>query len=215
MARLQEFRDILHKYSRLDYIKPSQIPDIDLYMDQVTTFMDERLSSFKRYPEDKTLTKTMINNYTKYNLLPPPTKKKYSKQHLLLMIYIYYMKNFLTIHDIGILLEPLRKKYFRSSGKPDLKDVYRETVHLETGIFRSFYKDVLRKIHYAEESFKDFPEEDHEYLQKFAFVSMLAFDVYLKKQLMESIIDGMQEKHQASQTKSPQKKSGESESGSK
>ena len=84
---------ILESLSRIDYIRPEEIPNIDLYMDQVTTFMDTQLASTKRYDEDKILTKTMINNYTKNNLLPPPVKKKYSKEHVLLLIFIYYFKN--------------------------------------------------------------------------------------------------------------------------
>ena len=68
--------DIFTRLDSLDYVKPEQIPNIDLYMDQVTTFMDEHLEKAKRYPEDKILTKTMINNYAKNNLLPPPVKKK-------------------------------------------------------------------------------------------------------------------------------------------
>ena len=56
------------------------IPNIDLYMDQVTTLMDTRLAASKRYPDDKILTKTMINNYTKNHLLPPSDKKKYSRK---------------------------------------------------------------------------------------------------------------------------------------
>ena len=67
---------ILASISRIDYIKPEESPGIDLYMDQVTTFMDEHLASSKRRREDKVLTKTMINNYAKNNLLPPPVKKK-------------------------------------------------------------------------------------------------------------------------------------------
>ncbi|MEG0814221.1 MAG: DUF1836 domain-containing protein, partial [Clostridium sp.] len=85
--RLQELFDFLDNMTR---INPSDIPDIDLYMDQVTTFMDNHLESSKRYGEDKILTKTMINNYAKNNLLPPPEKKKYSKNHILLLIFIYY-----------------------------------------------------------------------------------------------------------------------------
>lgn len=54
---------ILESVSRIDYIKPEDIPNIDLYMDQVTTFMEEQLVSSKRYADDKILTKTMINNY--------------------------------------------------------------------------------------------------------------------------------------------------------
>ena len=72
---------ILASLDRVQYINPDEIPGIDLYMDQVTTFMDKRLRSTARYPgEDKILTKTMINNYAKNDLLPPPVKKKYSKR---------------------------------------------------------------------------------------------------------------------------------------
>ena len=88
---------ILESISRIDYIHPGDIPNIDLYMDQVTTFMDAQLKSTKRYKDDKILTKTMINNYAKNNLLPPPVKKKYTKEHVLVLIFIYYFKNILAI----------------------------------------------------------------------------------------------------------------------
>ena len=71
--RLKHLMDCL---DRQTHVKPEQIPDIDLYMDQVTTFMEEHLKDTRRYPDDKVLTKTMINNYAKNNLLPPPVKKK-------------------------------------------------------------------------------------------------------------------------------------------
>ena len=103
---------ILSSLSRIDYIKPEEIPGIDLYMDQVTTFMESKLKSSKRYPEDKVLTKTMINNYAKNDLLPPPVKKKYSKEHILLLTFIYYFKNILSINDIQTLLKPLTEKHF-------------------------------------------------------------------------------------------------------
>ena len=88
---VKEFLAALQKkLVSIDYIKTEDIPNIGLYMDQVTTFMDEHLSDCKRREDDKILTKTMINNYTKNNLLPPPVKKKYSKEHLLVLIFIYY-----------------------------------------------------------------------------------------------------------------------------
>ena len=55
------------------------VPDIDLYMDQVTTLLNSKFEAFKRNDDDKLLTKTMINNYAKFHLLPSPKKKKYSK----------------------------------------------------------------------------------------------------------------------------------------
>ena len=117
---------ILSSISRIDYIKPEEIPGIDLYMDQVTTFMEEHLRSSKRYKEDKILTKTMINNYAKNDLLPPPVKKKYSKEHMLMLVFIYYFKSILSISDIQKLLEPITQKYFSGEGSIDLTSLYEE-----------------------------------------------------------------------------------------
>ena len=80
-------QSIMDSMDRIEYIKAEDIPDIDLYMDQVTTFMDRKLRASSRYPdEDKILTKTMINNYAKNDLLPAPVKKKYSKEHILYLL---------------------------------------------------------------------------------------------------------------------------------
>ena len=98
---------IVESLDRIDYIKTEDIPNIDLYMDQVTTLMDSKLKHATRYPEeDKILTKTTINNYTKNNLLPPPVKKKYSKEHVLILIFIYYYKGVMAINDIQTILQP-------------------------------------------------------------------------------------------------------------
>ena len=90
-------------------VQPSDIPNIDLYMDQVTTFMETKLSGYKRNNKDKILTKTMINNYAKAKLFPPPIKKKYTKNHVMLLIIIYHLKTMLSINDIGRLMLPITK----------------------------------------------------------------------------------------------------------
>ena len=105
--------DLLNSLDSLEGIRPGEIPNIALYMDQVTTFMDAQLASSRRFESDKVLTKTMINNYAKNHLLPPPEKKKYSREHMLLMLFIYYFKSFLSITDIQTLMEPLTGKYFQ------------------------------------------------------------------------------------------------------
>ena len=101
--------ELLKQLKSIDYIKPEDIPNIDLYMDQVTTFMDEQLAASKRYESDKILTKTMINNYAKNNLLPSPDKKKYSKEHVLTLLFIYYYMHFRRNYKCRIS-NPLRKE---------------------------------------------------------------------------------------------------------
>ena len=114
---------IMESLSHIDHIRAEEIPNINLYMDQVTTFMDEQLASTKRYDDDKILTKTMINNYTKNHLLPPPVKKKYSKEHVLILIFIYYFKSILSIKDIETVLKPLTEKYFSGETSLDLSSI--------------------------------------------------------------------------------------------
>ena len=184
---------ILASISRIDYIKTEEIPNIDLYMDQVTTFMEEHLAASKRHSEDKILTKTMINNYAKNHLLPPPVKKKYSREHLLLLTFIYYFKNILSINDIQVLLAPLTEKYFSQEDGIQLTDIYEDIMNLELSQIEPLAKDVTRKFNKSQESFADAEEADREFLQKFAFICMLSFDVYVKKQVIEQLIDHMSE----------------------
>lgn len=181
---------ILESLDRIDYIKPEDIPDIDLYMDQVTTFMDSKLRSTAQYPgDDKILTKTMINNYAKNDLLPPPVKKKYSREHVLVLIFIYYYKSFLSIGDIQSLLRPITDKYFKNGQEFNLEKIYREVFSLEKETVERLKEDVREKYAKAEETFGDAPEESVEFLRKFSFICELSFDVYVKKQLIEKLID--------------------------
>ena len=180
---------ILESLSRVDYIKPQDVPNIPLYMDQVTTFMDAQLAASKRYPEDMILTKTMINNYAKNDLLPPPLKKKYSKEHLLLLIFVYYFKNLLSITDIQSLLKPITDRYFQSSSGFTMEDIYNEVFRLEKSQIDVLKEDISNRYQLAQETFSDAPEEDQEFLKTFSFICLLSFDVYLKKQMIESMID--------------------------
>lgn len=187
----QEFvKSLLQRLAKLNYIKPGDVPNIDLYMDQVTTFMDEHLSDVKRYEDDKILTKTMINNYTKNDLLPPPVKKKYSKEHIYVLTFIYYLKNILSISDIQKLLNPLTDKFFNKEELPDLEYIYSEIYNMEKAQIASLSKDVVERTQVAKEAFLDVEnEEDKDFLQLFSLVGLLSFDVYMKKNIIESLID--------------------------
>ena len=183
---------ILESISRIDYIKPEDIPNIPLYMDQVTTYMDTQLASSKRYETDKILTKTMINNYAKNDLLPPPLKKKYSREHLLVLVFIYYFKNLLTITDIQSLLKPITDKYFHASEGLSLEDIYNEVFQLEKEQVEALKEDIINRYRISQETFGSAPQEDQKFLKTFSFICLLSFDVYVKKQIIERLIDQME-----------------------
>ena len=192
-------RDILKKILRrireASYVEPEDIPSIELYMDQVTTFMDEHLKNNKRHLSDKALTKTMINNYTKNRLLPAPVKKKYSKEHMLLLLFIYYFKNLLTFSDIENIFKPITNLHFSNKEKSgiDLEDIYKEIIRLNKPDVYELQKDIIRKFKKAGKSFEGADKEQREQLILFAFICDLAFDVYMKKQIIEQISDYLAE----------------------
>ena len=185
---------ILASFDRIDYVKSQDIPNIDLYMDQVTTFMDKNLRKSARYPEDdKEMTKTMINNYAKNDLLPPPIKKKYSKEHVLVLIFIYYYKGILSINDIQTLLQPITSQFFRTEDDFNIASIYDEVFGLEKEQIDMLKKDVMEKYNCSSKTFEDAPEENKEFLKLFSFICLLSFDVYMKKMLIEKLIDEMKD----------------------
>lgn len=182
---------ILASISRIDYVKSTDIPNIDLYMDQVTSFMEKQLKSTKRNDDDKVLTKTMINNYAKNDLLPAPFKKKYSKEHLLLLTFIYYFKNIMSMKDIEALLKPITEKYFQSDSNINIAHIYDEVCAFEKEHTKLLQKDIELMYNNSMETFSDAPETDREYLQLFSFICSLSLDVYAKQLLIEKLIDGI------------------------
>ncbi|MDY3249728.1 MAG: DUF1836 domain-containing protein [Candidatus Choladocola sp.] len=183
--------NILSQIGTTDHIRPGDIPNIDLYMDQVTSFMDEHLKNSKRYEDDKILTKTMINNYAKNKLLPPPVKKRYSKEHMLVLIFIYYFKGFLPLNDISSILKPINERFFNSDKEFGIEDIYSEVYELGKEQIGKICRDIMESYHAAANSQPTCPEEDQEFLQLFSFICMLSFDIYIKKEVIEKMIDSL------------------------
>jgi len=185
---------IMESLNRIQYIKLEDIPNIDLYMDQVTTFMEHRLKKTTRHQgEDKILTKTMINNYTKNNLLPPSERKKYNKDHIILLIFIYYYKGILSIQDIQTLLGPLTDNFFKADSDMDLAAIYSHVFALEKEQIEGLKDDIVKKFEISQDTFMDAAPENQEFLRLFSFICMLSYDVYVKRLLIEKMIDMMHE----------------------
>ena len=183
----KEIEKQIKQWIQLDYISPEDIPSIELYMDQITTFMDKQLAGNKRQADDKILTKTMINNYSKNALLPPSDKKKYSKDHIILLIYIYYMKSFLSISDIQNLLSPMTDSYFHAESGTTMSDIYNNLFQLEQQYGIHIRDNIEEVCKIAEQQFG----ESDAYLKTFAMIIMLSYDIYAKKQLIERLIDSV------------------------
>ncbi len=188
-------KSITESLGRIEYIKSDDIPNIELYMDQVTSFLNTRLKSTTRNKgEDKILTKTMINNYAKNDVLPPPVKKKYNKDHMVTLILIYYYKYFLSISDIETILKPLNEDYFGQDKDVKLTDIYDELIDKEAQMLDGIIADIKTLYDEAHTMYTDVNNGDEDTLQLFAFISLLSQDVYIKKLLIEKLVDGYKQK---------------------
>lgn len=163
-------------------IKLNDIPEIDLYMDQVIQLFEAKLGSVKRKEEDKVLTKTMINNYAKANLLMSVKNKKYSKEHLLLMSLIYDLKGSLSISDIKLLLNNIVEKYEKKE-EYDLRALY-ET-YLEDSVENS-----KKFKHSLEDKLEEISKGDHgDFEEKFLLISSVISMSNMYRRMGELLID--------------------------
>ena len=99
----------------------------------------------------------MINNYTKNHLLPPSDKKKYSREHVFLLIMIYYLKSMLSISDIQSLLEPLSEKYFPKNEENGLtlSDIYQKIIDDNTANEEYISEDIIKTWERTRNSFAE------------------------------------------------------------
>ena len=105
-----EVEGIAREMSRAPQLQPEEIPDLEIYMDQLTTYLDKRLSFYSREAEAPFITRSMVNNYSKARLLPPPVSKRYSRIHMMVLSLICQLKRLFTIQDLGRLLAPVSQE---------------------------------------------------------------------------------------------------------
>lgn len=99
----QLLRELLYANVNTDPLRLEQLPEIDLYMDQVLILLNDALEAGSRHAQEKLLTKTMVQNYTKAKLLQKPKGKKYSRSHVLMLVLIHQLKQTLSMEEIAAL----------------------------------------------------------------------------------------------------------------
>ena len=113
-----------------------RMPELELYMDQVITFMEKQLAFYRRTPQSKMLTSSMINNYVKEALLHRPVNKRYNRMHLAELMVVSMLKPILTMADISDLKQSL------VSAAPE--DLYENFISAQTEAFREVGQQVAQ-----------------------------------------------------------------------
>lgn len=113
-----DIRALLESSMKTEQLHPDDIPELDLYMDQIISLMSTHLG---KDGEKEPLTRTMIHNYSKAGVISPVKGKKYSKEHILQMLAVYSLKNTLTITQIKRILSGITQN---GGGAKELSDCF-------------------------------------------------------------------------------------------
>lgn len=192
----ERIKSIAQSIREIEYVDDKSIPDIGLYMDQVIQFLDEHLSDSRRNEDDKIMTKTMINNYAKSGMIPSPEKKKYSKEHMMILILLFYFKSFLPMSDIEKFLGPVIDEHFYDDRSDiSFKEVFRGLFSTLHGYRESLDGSVDKAIEEASKAFGNAKDSEQDMLQLLTFISILSQDIISRLLLIERIIDTLPDKN--------------------
>ena len=192
MEEAMDKNELIEKFKELNLqnqLKLEEIPELDLYMDQVTQLFDSKFNDSKRNEEDKALTKTMVNNYAKGKLLMSIKNKKYSKEHLILMSLIYNLKGGLSIGDIKSSLNKIVKTFEDGEEYP-IRDLYSLYLNQYNEDLDDVKKTIEKKFNNIENVvLNEKIEGDEEYQKNFLLLSSFINMSNMYRRMGEKLID--------------------------
>ena len=169
-------------------INLDDFPEIDLYMDQVIQLFENKLSYTKRNEEDKILTKTMINNYAKGNLLMKIKNKKYTKEHMIIIGLIYNLKGALSLTDIKTIFDPIIESFSKDEDYP-LYDVYEAFLKIYDSNLENLSTSSKDIYSHVQELIKNSNGKLGDFEEKFLLVCAYVSMSNLYRRMSEKIID--------------------------
>lgn len=188
---MEKTADILNKLSLENNISLQEMPDIDLYMDQVIQLFDHTFQTTKRNDDEKVLTKTMINNYAKGKLFIPIKNKKYSKKHLILISLVYQLKGSLSINDIkstlGVINDKLTNEDF------ELEKFYKSFLSIQQRNAVDFEQEFQKRVDDAHNEVARIEEKDRDNLEKILLILSLVNISNSYRRAAELLIDQLKE----------------------
>ncbi|MFX3623292.1 MAG: DUF1836 domain-containing protein [Ectobacillus sp.] len=186
---MEHLNHIVAKLGLENNIALEDIPNIDLYMDQVIQLFENTFGDFTRNENEKVLTKTMINNYAKGKLLIPIKNKKYSKEHLILISFIYQLKGALSISDIKAVLDGINERLL--AGDFDLAGLYNGYLTLSAKNVDSFKEEMQARANEAREEAGKLGDNDAAYLEKMLLVASFVHMSTMYRRVAEKLVDEM------------------------
>jgi hypothetical protein len=139
--RYEQFAEKLAlEYQKKGLADGKSVPEIDLYIDQMVSCLNTELSLYAKDGEGP-ITKGIVSNYTKHKMIPGPEGKRYTKDHCIFMLLVYYLKGCFSMDQVQRLMKPILSNY--DSAWDDNVDM------------QAYYKEILAAVRKSEEDFSE------------------------------------------------------------
>jgi DNA-binding transcriptional MerR regulator len=130
----------LNELNNFSFKKYEELPDIELYMDQVVTFLEKQIKIFQNSSLDKQITSSMINNYVKGEVVSAPIAKKYNREHLAAIEEVISLKQVLSIAEVKQILNE------RYKDNPEKGEIFNSFNELQTEKITSTVNEAFKHL---------------------------------------------------------------------
>lgn len=138
--KVKELKNWLTQLENFSLPSWNDLPDLDLYMDQVVTYLEREMQLLSVEKRERMITSSMVNNYVKGNLIPNPIQKKYSREHISYILEICSAKQILSISDISSLFD-IQKRY-----RENPEDMYEALRDVQARMTKMISKETMDRL---------------------------------------------------------------------
>lgn len=179
----------LGKLRSAGIIRPADFPDMDLYIDQVSTVFQKFLGKLDGNLSDKYVTKSMIGNYARRGLIAKPDNKHYSKEHMIMIAMVIYLRSIFKMEDISKIMKPLIDSYnsvYDDSISPEV--VYNLAEEATENSREEFFKGIDESVSVIKRKIEDTDIEDDQRMEVMVLILTLAMRAEMEKYLADGLM---------------------------
>ncbi|MDR1134910.1 MAG: DUF1836 domain-containing protein [Clostridiales Family XIII bacterium] len=199
--RYEEYlREAMDAFTESSLIEAEDFPDIELYADQVIGFLNEKLKVYGEEPEKQIISKTMISNYIKHNMLPRPVKKKYNSDHMIMLALIFHLRNTFRMNEIELIMKPFLDNYDSAfDDKIDFRALYKALYPVLKEEHVRSAEGIMKSVENVKDAIWDEGVEDDDTTELFSVLLSIALQMdaakYAARKLLDEYYTKRSEKH--------------------
>ena len=196
----------LIKLKEAGLITTQDLPDMDLYIDQVSTVFQKFLDKLDGSLADKYVTKPMINNYAKRGLIARPDGKRYTRDHMVMIAMVIYLRSIFKMEDISKIMKPLIDNYsseYDDTISPEL--VYSLAQKATENSRQEFFSGIDESVSVMKSQIEDTDLADDQSMEVLVLILTLAMRAEMEKYLADRLMKVYFEQPEKERKEKPKK----------